>query len=211
MAMTQSEFARSLGLHPSAVNHMKAKKQIAMTPDGLVDTDHPLTKERAKRCVEYKTKNPKGMLVQRQKQERALQAAALQANTYREIANVEPVAAAVVVSDTDVEQFNASLADWQIAKIKAQTALTNANLAEKLKQVVHRDLVDSVFGRLGGALSDHLLTMGDRLSADVAALVGTTDPAVVTEVKRLINMDVTRSLRAVQAVIVDYYEKELEV
>jgi hypothetical protein len=196
--MTQKEFGLFLNLTPGAVSQMKKKKQIIMTADGkMVDTEHPVTQKQMQKTSEYKTKHPRGILAQKLKQERT--------------GVVQTPPQQIKIEDTDVEQFNASLADWQIAKIKAQTALTNANLAEKLKQVVHRDLVDSVFGRLGGALSDHLLTMGDRLSADVAALVGTTDPAVVTEVKRLINTDVTRSLRAVQAVIVDYYEKELEV
>jgi hypothetical protein len=100
--------------------------------------------------------------------------------------------------------------DYSIEKIKAQTAWTNAKIAELTKALVRRDFIDQVFNHLGSVINDHLLTMGDRLAVEIAAQVfKITDVDSVNATKVIIDKDIQRSIEVLKRTIRDRYEERL--
>jgi hypothetical protein len=63
---------------------------------------------------------------------------------------------------------------------------------------------------IGTSISDHLITLGDRISPDLAALAGSTEASVVRQIKESIDEDISAALHAMQRVISDRYERALE-
>lgn len=118
--------------------------------------------------------------------------------------------------DKLIQQLNengygtSGLIDYQIEKTKAQTAMLNAKLAETLKLLVRRTFVDKVIGRIGTVIVDHLFSMSDRVSKELAGEFGETTPERTIIIKKIIDQDVSRSIEALKRVIRDEYEKEVD-
>jgi hypothetical protein len=100
--------------------------------------------------------------------------------------------------------------DYAIEKMRSTTAINKARLAEMVKATIRRDFVDKVISMIGTTISHHLLTMGDRLSPDLAAVAGSTEASVVRRIKQSLDRDVSATLAEMQRVVVDRYERKLE-
>ena len=108
------------------------------------------------------------------------------------------------VEDTKAE------VDYAIEKMRSATALNKARLAAMVKATIPRAFVDQVISLIGTSISDHLITLGDRISPDLAALAGSTEASVVRQIKESIDEDISAALHAMQRVIADRYERALE-
>ena len=108
-----------------------------------------------------------------------------------------------------LEQGEQIKADYQIAKLVAQTKSLEIQNDTKLKKLVLREFVDQVIGRIASVMSSHLLTMGDRVSPEIAASCGRHDPEAKVAVKTIIDKDVSRSIEALKAEIDREYESHI--
>jgi hypothetical protein len=109
-----------------------------------------------------------------------------------------------LIEDTRVE------IDYASEKMRSATALNKARLAAMVKATIPRAFVDQVISLIGTSISDHLITIGDRISPDLAALAGSTEASVVRQIKESIDEDISAALHAMQRVIADRYERALE-
>jgi hypothetical protein len=100
--------------------------------------------------------------------------------------------------------------DYAIEKMRSATALNKARLAAMVKATIRKDFVDKVISLIGTSISDHLITLGDRLSPDLAALAGSTDASVVRRIKQALDEDVSAALHEMQRVVVNRYEQAME-
>lgn len=101
--------------------------------------------------------------------------------------------------------------DYAIEKMRSTTAINKARLAEMVKATVRRDFVDRVISMIGTAISDHLITLGDRLSPELAAIAGSTEASVIRRIKQTLDDDVSAALHEMQRVVAEKYERRLEV
>jgi hypothetical protein len=101
--------------------------------------------------------------------------------------------------------------DYAIEKMRSTTAINKARLAEMVRATVRRDFVDRVIAMIGTAISDHLITLGDRLSPDLAAIAGSTEASVIRRIKQTLDDDISAALHEMQRVVVERYERRLEL
>lgn len=100
--------------------------------------------------------------------------------------------------------------DYAIEKMRSATALNKARLAAMVKATIPRAFVDQVISLIGTSIADHLITLGDRISPDLAALAGSTEASVVRQIKQAIDEDISAALHAMQRVISERYERTIE-
>jgi len=109
-----------------------------------------------------------------------------------------------VVEDARVE------IDYAIEKMRSATALNKARLAAMVKATIRKDFVDQVISLIGTSISDHLITLGDRISPDLAAMAGSTEASVVRQIKQALDEDISAALHEMQRVVADRYQRQLE-
>ena len=100
--------------------------------------------------------------------------------------------------------------DYAIEKMRSTTALNKARLAAMVSATIRRDFVDEVISLIGTCISDHLITMGDRLSPDIAAIVGSSEPSVIRRVKEEIDADIRTGIEEMKTTIQRKYHDRLE-
>jgi hypothetical protein len=100
--------------------------------------------------------------------------------------------------------------DYAIEKMRSATALNKARLAAMVKATIRKDFVDKVISLIGTSIADHLITLGDRLSPDLAAMAGSTEASVVRQIKQALDEDVSAALHEMQRVVAYRYERCLE-
>lgn len=111
-------------------------------------------------------------------------------------------------SDPDITH---SEIDYAIEKMRSTTAINKARLAEMVRATIRRDFVDRVISLIGTTISDHIITMGDRLASDLAALAGSTDARAIREIKEAIDDDTRKTLREMKLVVEQHYAQKLEL
>lgn len=111
-------------------------------------------------------------------------------------------------SDPDITH---SEIDYAIEKMRSTTAINKARLAEMVRATIRRDFVDRVISLIGTTISDHIITMGDRLASDLAALAGSTDARSIREIKEAIDDDTRKTLREMKLVVEQHYTQKLEM
>jgi hypothetical protein len=214
--MNKSEFARHCGVTPPSVQSAVADKRIVVSSNGMVDANHPKNVAYYNHQKERKTKLSKG------RGEATPYANRIPENRPR-ITGPPMDASSVQCSNDDpfdperdpadelaAPDSNKSEIDYAIEKMRSTTAINKARLAEMVRATVRRDFVDRVIAMIGTTISYHLLTMGDRLSPDLAALAGSTEAAVVRKIKHALDHDVSTTLGEMQRVVAERYEKHLE-
>jgi hypothetical protein len=100
--------------------------------------------------------------------------------------------------------------DYAIEKMRSATALNKARLAAMVKATIRKDFVDKAISLIGTSISDHLITLGDRLSPDLAAMAGSTEASVVRRIKQTLDDDVSAALHEMRRVVADRYAQALE-
>ena len=89
----------------------------------------------------------------------------------------------------------------EIEKIRAQTNKLNVSTAKELNTLVLRSFVEEVMKRLATVIASYLLSMGDRLASEIAAVCAIEDIETRLKLKQMIDDDVERSLKAVKSTI----------
>ena len=82
--------------------------------------------------------------------------------------------------------------------IKAKQLKTNVELAIKMKTLIPLDFFDKLWKANISGLHNHVLPIGDRISTEIAAICGVTDPDIVQQVNEYIDDETTTALKLVQ-------------
>ena len=93
--------------------------------------------------------------------------------------------------------------DYDLEKIKAQTNQINIKIAQDLKILVARELIEKAFGSISGIILNHFFPLGDRLSSVICGELAITDPEKISNVKKIIDKEVMRGLNE--------FKKECEI
>ena len=199
--MRKSEFARMLGITPGALTQAISSGSVSVTIDKKINTRHRKNIRYALECRARKEKLAKGQSEERKKSgfQRVDQGGQKPKNGLDDSEGED-------VNDA-AEQFKA---DYQIAKLVAQTKQVQIKNATLLKMLIDRKFVDAVIGRIASVLSNHLLTMGDRVAADCAAACGALTPENKILIKQILDKDTTRSINALKLEIQREYESKVE-
>lgn len=205
-----SYLAKELGISPSAVKQATDRGKIKLCGAGnrYIDKTDPVN-------VEYMRS-----IAQKKEQERR-EKEAEQAAVNRARHQQEEVAARLGVAEDSSPEMRSAMAQvpaefmgqktgYEIAKLIASTANTNAQLAKTLKVLVPREFVDGVFGAIGTFIASQLMTAGDRLSAEMATVFGTSDPALINQAKIRIDKDISDVLESMKRMMQEKYEREVE-
>ncbi len=193
--LTKQAFADSVGVTRQAVLYAIKQGHVRLK-DGRINADDPINKRYKADAIARKKKTEKG----RQEEKKKI-AKNADTNSVRSYANSDSFP-----EDVDPDTIKA---DYQIEKLKAQTSKINLDIAKTTGEVVLRDLVDRLMGRLGTTIASYLLTMGDRVTPELTAVTETIDPERVLQIKTIIDKDITKSLNAVKATIKKEYEERL--
>jgi len=199
--MRKSAFARLLGITPGAVQAAERTGNISLTRDKMVNTRNPKNIRYANECRARKEKTAKGQSEEAKKPQTKKPGPVARVPKLPESANGEDS------PESEADQFKA---DYSIAKLIAQTTGLQIRNAATLKLLIDRKFVDAVIGRIASVLSNHMLTMGDRVSAECAAVCGALTPENKIAVKQIIDKDTTRSINALKMEIQKQYESKVE-
>jgi len=194
--MRKAAFARLLGITAGAVQSAVKSGNISLTRDKMVNTQHPKNIRYAQECRARKEKLAKGQNEEKKKSDSIQQKANASGNEASEGELVDPG-----------ENLKA---DYQIAKLQAQTRSLEIKNAVALHMLLDRKFVDAAIGRIASVIANHMLTMGDRISADCAAACGALTPENKIAVKQLIDKDTTRSIQAMKSEIEKHYYTKVD-
>ena len=202
--MRKSAFAKLLGISPSAIAYAVASGSVSLTRDKMINTRNPKNIRYALECRARKEKTAKG---QDEEKKKIAKSAAVNSDLVESVTKIRQAEADLV------ETFEAEdnlKADYQIAKLQAQTKSLEIKNAVAVRNLIKREFVNAAIGRIASVLSNHLLTMGDRISADCAAVCGALTPENKIAVKQLIDKDTTRSINALKMEIKKEYEDKVD-
>ena len=194
--MRKAAFARLLGITAGAVQSAVKSGNISLTRDKMVNTQHPKNIRYAQECRARKEKLAKGQNEEKKKSDSIQQKANASGNEASEGELVDPG-----------ENLKA---DYQIAKLQAQTRSLEIKNAVAMHMLLDRKFVDAAIGRIASVIANHMLTMGDRISADCAAACGALTPENKIAVKQLIDKDTTRSIQAMKSEIEKHYYTKVD-
>lgn len=211
---TKSEFAKLAGCSPAAVTKAVREGRISTVNHGtFIDIEDPKNTSYLENCKGRKERID--ILVQQNEvvaqevaqeksrelvQTRAALHLAQQYGGRGGLPQLPPTPAPGSGGDQKV--------DYEIAKIYASTMKLNADLATTLRKLIKKDIVDHAINRVGTVITEHLLTMGDRVAADVAAIFENSDPEAINRVKALLDKDNTRTIETLKRTIREDYEEK---
>ncbi len=202
--MRKSSFARLMGITPGAVASAVKTGAISLTRDKMVNTRHPKNMRYMYECRARKEKTAKGQSEENKK---------IAKNTTVNVDTID-LPTKDQRSDADklaeMEAADQFKADYQIAKLQAQTKHLEIKNAAALKLLIKRQFVEQAIGRISSVLANHMLTMGDRVSAECAATCGALTPENKIAVKQIIDKDTTRSINALKLEIQKEYKNRVE-
>ena len=202
--MRKAAFARLLGITAGAVQSAVKSGNISLTRDKMVNTQHPKNIRYAQECRARKEKLAKG---QNEEKKKAENSGWVKSDTIQQKAN----ASGNEASEGELVDPGENLkADYQIAKLQAQTRSLEIKNAVALHMLLDRKFVDAAIGRIASVIANHMLTMGDRISADCAAACGALTPENKIAVKQLIDKDTTRSIQAMKSEIEKHYYTKVD-
>lgn len=202
--MRKSAFARLLGITPGAIQNAVKSGSVSLTRDKMVNTQHPKNIRYAQECRARKEKTAKGQSEEKKKIENS---GWVKSDTINQKAKKRHPDQDIL---DELDAGNTLQADYQIAKLQAQTRSLEIKNAVALHRLLDRKFVDSAIGRIASVLANHMLTMGDRISADCAAACGALTPENKIAVKQLIDKDTTRSIEALKSEIEKHYYSKVE-
>lgn len=214
--MNKSEFARHCGVTPPSIARALSDKRLALSANGFIDANAQKSLAFMRHQIERREKTATGKsraeLYADRVTERRGKVRDLDPVVGEEDAGPEPPAEEEPLDERENVAINHAISeiDYAIEKMKSATALNKARLAEMVKATIRRDFVDQVISQIGTCISDHLITLGDRLSPDLAAVAGSTEASVVRQIKQLIDEDISVALHEMQRVVTEQYEKRLE-
>jgi len=216
--MNKSEFARYCKVTPPSITRAAEHKQILISPNGLIDANHVKNVAYMQHQAERKTRLARGRsdlkpYADRAPETRARVAAGDESDEPIDDEDLPPLPPKRPPTPEEQALLAAGMTeiDYSIEKMRSTTAINKARLAEMVRATVRRDFVDRVIAMIGTAISDHLITLGDRLSPDLAAIAGSTEASVVRQIKQALDDDISSALREMQRVVAEKYEKRLEV
>ena len=182
--MSKSEFADYCGVSPGAITAAIRGKKVRVSTNGSIDSTGKKNAKYYHDARARKEKSAKGRSEEKKK-------------------NMQRPAEA---GFAEVDQTET---DYSIEKMRSATALNKAKLAQMVRATIRRDFVDEVIGIIGTTINDHLIPMGDRLSPEIAAIVGSTDPSVTRQIKEALDQDVSLSLTEMKRAVKERYEDQL--
>ena len=86
----------------------------------------------------------------------------------------------------------------EMKRLEAQTAGYQLKVAKEMGALVDKRLVDKTFRAIYGAVINHILPMGDRLSKKISADFGDPSHEQVTKVKNRIDEENARTIEAIK-------------
>lgn len=224
--MNQSEFARRCQVSPAAVAKAIKSHRVKVSANGMIDANGTKNSEYMQHQVERKTRTVGGRQESTLYSERVVEGRGRVKTSDPgdeleddgdplEWQGEDPPESDLPQQPPQPKQGQAyddsrSEIDYAIEKMRSATALNKARLAAMVKATIRKDFVDRVISLIGTSISDHLITLGDRLSPDLAALAGSTDASVVRRIKQALDADVSAALHEMQRVVSDRYEQALE-
>jgi len=193
----KSDFARLLNLTPTAITLAIKRGDVAVTSNGKIDTDHPKNVQYAALAKAKKKHTRRGMSEERKKAKPIR-------NKIRELSDD---------MDKNEDDFSEEyepktiVEKLEIEKLKAQTNKLNVSVAKELNILVLRSFVEDTIRRFSTVISSFLLSMGDRVASEVAAICEIEDVEIKLQMKEIIDRDVERTLKAVKGAVRDHWDK----
>lgn len=219
--MNKSEFSRHCGITPMSVTRAVRDKQILISSNGLIDANAPKNVAYMQHQAERKARLAKGRTEVKPYAERvnarqakvAIESMDDLPDELEDDDELPPLPPKKPPTPEEAALIAAGMSeiDYAIEKMRSTTAINKARLAEMVKATVRRDFVDRVISMIGTAISDHLITLGDRLSPELAAIAGSTEASVIRRIKQTLDDDVSAALHEMQRVVAEKYERRLEV
>ena len=221
--MNKSEFARYCGVTPTAITAATRDGRILISADGSINPNANKNKQYKAIQNQRKEKTAKGKSERTPKAQRnpenrqRLKRIEITPDDLNMLSPDDPLddpRGGLDEPDDDPGGFESyertTEIDYAIEKMRSTTALNKARLAAMVSATIRRDFVDEVISLIGTCISDHLITMGDRLSPDIAAIVGSTEASVIRRVKEEIDADVRGSIEEMKLVIQKKYHDRIE-
>lgn len=101
------------------------------------------------------------------------------------------------------------LSSGDVAKVaRLESALkTRVEREVKRKELIDRDIVRTVFGKIYTIETNELKTIGTKLAAELAGMFETEDPKKMLAVEKKIDNEIAKSLAHIKRVINDFLQK----
>lgn len=94
-----------------------------------------------------------------------------------------------------------SKVDYEIKKMRAQTAKTLAELAQSVGKLIRRSEVEGYVGEIGAFLLNYLYTLGDRVVDEIQAVFEDSDPQKRLATVDIINRDAREAVATLKATL----------
>lgn len=209
--LTKSEFAKHCGVSPTSIHRGCATGNILVSSNGFINANSVHNRTYRKNAIARKEKTASGRKERRNLADKRpdllgeIGPPAEPEKPMEPEQNQGPINAPAIATFEDRTEI-----DYAIEKMRSTTAINKARLAEMVKATIRRDFVDKVISLIGTCINDHLITLGDRLSPDLAAIAGTTEPATIRKIKEILDDDISVALEEMKLVVEMKYKEQLQ-
>lgn len=184
--LTQSEFARQHLVTRQAVSQAIKKGAIVRTPDGIDVCDQI-------NIAYLENLNSMRDVQARRKVERGGGVLVAATPVITQVPSKKPIKAPTALKEAPAYRSGTKI-DAEILKIQAVTARTNLAIAEKVDELIKRELVKKLFGGMSSTILNLFFPLSDRLSPVVAGICGTTEQETILKIKSAIDAEVMRGV-----------------
>lgn len=207
--ISRVEFAQLCGITPQGVHRAIKRERVHLT-QGKVDPDHPTNRHyREQSRNRGAAQSPAPAAPPPPAGPKSAQppgSKSKKTNGLTEHAQAQLEQNEIVERQTTIKFKNE--ADLQ-KTIEQHKALQLKNDAAR-NQLISRDLVKRVFGELYQIETTELLTLGEKISPEIAALFGLDDQQAVLDVGKVIQKEISKTLEHVELTI-DKFLKSFQV
>jgi hypothetical protein len=95
---------------------------------------------------------------------------------------------------------------WEAERIKQAAIKLETDQKKARGNLIKRSLVQRVFAKLYTVDTNELLPLKDRLSPEIAALVGVDDPELILKINKRIEKEIYKSLKHIKRLMDDFLE-----
>jgi hypothetical protein len=108
------------------------------------------------------------------------------------------------------QMFFGSKQDADIAKLREQIIQLQLKNDQARDKLISRELVEKVFAEFYSIESTEMLSLGDKLSSEIAALARVDQPEIVIEISQLIRASIAKALEHI-SIIMNRFTRGLHI
>lgn len=204
--VSKAELARILGISKPAISQSLRAQRLIQNDESLIDINHPVNKSYlASRGIAVETLDGQEKFVEidipeplKKEPKPSIPAQTVSKKPKPLVKDEIWPAMARKTENKASDSINGTKLEADIARINAQTEHIQTKVAERMKTLISRDIVESLFAAINSAVTDNFLSIGARLLPLISGATRIHDAQVLAEVQEIIDTEVERAISEIK-------------